>query len=94
MSEELRDRAKRARIAAPLIGKTGGPEAALWGFLIFYVTCAIVTWFVYTRRGGLLHDVERRPPPAEPTGSPTPCMKRSSRGSAIPSPRGWCRRKS
>ena len=54
------------------ISATGGPEAALWGFLIFYVTCAIVTWFVYTRRGGLLHDVERRPPPAEPTTSPTP----------------------
>ena len=53
------------------ISATGGPEAALWGFLIFYVTCAIVTWFVYTRRGGLLHDVERRPP-AEPTTSPTP----------------------
>ena len=54
------------------ISATGGPEAALWGFLIFYITCAIVTWFVYTRRGGLLHDVERRPPPAEPTTSPTP----------------------
>lgn len=42
------------------ITMTGGPDAALWGFLTFYATCAVVTWFVYTRRGGLLHDVERR----------------------------------
>lgn len=42
------------------ITMTGGPDAALWGFLIFYATCAGLTWFVYTRRGGLLHDVERR----------------------------------
>jgi NNP family nitrate/nitrite transporter-like MFS transporter len=33
--------------------------AALWAFLIFYVTCAALTWFVYTRPGGLLHDIER-----------------------------------
>jgi len=32
---------------------------ALWGFLIFYVTCVLVTWWFYTRRGGLLHDIER-----------------------------------
>jgi NNP family nitrate/nitrite transporter-like MFS transporter len=38
---------------------TGGPEAALWAFMIFYVSCAFITWFVYTRRGGLLHDTER-----------------------------------
>ena len=33
--------------------------AALWGFLIFYASCAALTWFVYNRRGGLLHDIER-----------------------------------
>jgi NNP family nitrate/nitrite transporter-like MFS transporter len=51
---------------------TGGPEAALWGFLIFYVTCALVTWFFYTRSGGLLHDVERgkRAEPVQPAVSP------------------------
>ena len=38
---------------------TGAPQAALWTFLIFYVTCILTTWFFYTRRGGLLHDVER-----------------------------------
>ena len=39
---------------------TGGPAAALWAFLAFYVTCALTTWFVYTRRGGLLHSIERK----------------------------------
>jgi len=42
------------------IDLTGGVEAALWGFFIFYVTCVVITWAVYTRKGGLLHDVERR----------------------------------
>ena len=40
------------------IAMTGGPQAALWGFMIFYVSCAVLTWVVYTRRGGLLHDIE------------------------------------
>ncbi len=40
------------------IAMTGGPEAALWAFLIFYVSCIALTWFVYARRGGLLYDVE------------------------------------
>ena len=51
------------------IALTGGPSAALWGFLIFYITCAVLTWFVYTRPGGLLHDIERghgRPPLSGP----------------------------
>ncbi len=38
---------------------TGGPAAALWAFLIFYVSCLVLTWVVYTRKGGLLHDIER-----------------------------------
>jgi NNP family nitrate/nitrite transporter-like MFS transporter len=41
------------------IALTGGPEMALWGFMGFYVTCVVVTWFYYTRRGGLLHEIER-----------------------------------
>ena len=41
------------------IALTGGAEAALWGFLAFYVTCLLITWGVYARRGGLLHDIER-----------------------------------
>ena len=48
------------------IALTGGPSAALMGFLIFYITCVVLTWFVYTRRGGLLHDIERGKAPADP----------------------------
>ncbi|WP_288196611.1 MFS transporter [uncultured Pleomorphomonas sp.] len=42
------------------IALTGGAEAALWSFMAFYVTCLGITWVVYARRGGLLHDVERQ----------------------------------
>jgi NNP family nitrate/nitrite transporter-like MFS transporter len=42
------------------IAFTGGVEAALWGFLVFYVSCVLITWSYYTRRGSLLYDVERR----------------------------------
>ena len=41
------------------ISMTGAPLAALWAFLGFYVICLLVTWLVYTRRGGLLYEVER-----------------------------------
>ena len=53
------------------ITMTGGPAAALWGFMIFYVTCAVLTWLVYSRRGGVLHDIERRRGPAEATAGAT-----------------------
>ena len=32
------------------IALTGGPEMALYGFALFYVVSAVVTWFYYTRR--------------------------------------------
>ena len=32
------------------ISATGGPQAALIGFLVFYVTCLAITWFFYTRK--------------------------------------------
>ena len=50
------------------IALTGGPDMALWGFLLFYVTCVVVTWSFYTRRGGLLYEIERGGslPPAAP----------------------------
>jgi len=35
-----------------------GAEFALYGFLAFYVSCIAITWWFYTRRGGLLFDVE------------------------------------
>lgn len=48
------------------ISMTGTPNAALWGFLIFYAACAFVTWNSYTRRGSLLRDIERGKEAAAP----------------------------
>ena len=45
------------------IALTGGVEAALWGFLVFYISCLAITWWFYTRRGGLLYDIEHRSRP-------------------------------
>ena len=44
------------------ISLTGGSEAALWMFFIFYVTCIAMTWWFYSRPGGLLNDIEREGP--------------------------------
>jgi NNP family nitrate/nitrite transporter-like MFS transporter len=44
------------------ITATGGAAAALYTFLAFYVSCIAMTWWFYTRRGGLLFDVERGGP--------------------------------
>jgi len=44
------------------IAMTGGAEAALIGFLIFYVSCIAITWWFYTRPGALLFDIERGTP--------------------------------
>jgi NNP family nitrate/nitrite transporter-like MFS transporter len=41
------------------IAATGGASAALYGFLIFYMSCIAITWWFYTRPGGLLFDEER-----------------------------------
>ncbi|TAK48024.1 MAG: MFS transporter [Xanthobacteraceae bacterium] len=46
---------------------TGGPEVALYGFLAFYIVSVAITWGVYTRRGGLLFDVERGLTPVSAT---------------------------
>jgi MFS transporter, NNP family, nitrate/nitrite transporter len=50
------------------IALTGGVEAALYAFFVFYITCLVITWYYYTRRGGLLWDIEHRNmlPPATP----------------------------
>ncbi|MBP8924548.1 MAG: MFS transporter [Pseudomonadales bacterium] len=46
------------------IAMTGGVDAALHGFLVFYASCLFITWYCYTRRGALLRDIERRVPAA------------------------------
>ena len=48
------------------IEATGSPLTALWAFCLFYGSCAALTWWAYTRRGGLLHDIERGKAPAMP----------------------------
>jgi NNP family nitrate/nitrite transporter-like MFS transporter len=48
------------------ISITGSAEAALWGFAIFYVTCAALTWWVYSGPRGILRDAERRGPTQAP----------------------------
>ena len=42
---------------------TGSANAALWGFLLFYVSCAAVTWYVYSGPRGLLRNIERQGAP-------------------------------
>ena len=42
------------------IEATGSAEVALWLFLIFYITCAALTWWAYSGPSGILRDVERR----------------------------------
>jgi NNP family nitrate/nitrite transporter-like MFS transporter len=39
---------------------TGTADAALWGFLMFYVSCAALTWLVYSGPRGMLHSIERQ----------------------------------
>ncbi|MDR0457875.1 MAG: NarK family nitrate/nitrite MFS transporter [Burkholderiaceae bacterium] len=42
----------------PALYATVGPRSALWVFLAFYVVCVIITWAVYSHKGGVLYDVE------------------------------------
>ncbi len=49
---------------------TGTANAALWGFMIFYVSCAALTWLLYSGPRGILHDIERRLAPAATPVSP------------------------
>ena len=39
--------------------RSGTASAALWGFLMFYVSCAVLTWFAYSGPRGILHLLER-----------------------------------
>ncbi|MDL2351245.1 MAG: MFS transporter [Pseudomonadota bacterium] len=48
------------------ISATGTPMMALYGFIVFYASCAALTWWAYTRKGGLLHDIERGRAAARP----------------------------
>ena len=52
---------------------TGSANAALWGFLLFYVSCATLTWAAYSGPRGILRSIERAPktPVASPAGAIT-----------------------
>lgn len=52
------------------IGLTGNAQAALWAFVAFYALCLAITWFYYTRKGGMLYDIERRQATADPASPP------------------------
>lgn len=43
------------------IQMTGAADTALWGFLVFYLSCAALTWFAYSGPRGVLRDLERKP---------------------------------
>jgi NNP family nitrate/nitrite transporter-like MFS transporter len=49
---------------------TGSANAALWGFLLFYVSCAALTWYVYSGPRGLLRNLDG--PRASPKGAALP----------------------
>ena len=49
---------------------TGTANPALWGFLLFYVSCAALTWFAYSGPRGILRDIERKLAPR--SASPVP----------------------
>lgn len=51
------------------ISLTGSPVGALWLFLVFYIVCAIVTRYFYTRPAGLLYETEKKADVAENPGS-------------------------
>ena len=44
---------------------TGTANAALWGFLIFYISCAALPWIAYTGPHGILRNIERRIAPLQ-----------------------------
>ncbi len=54
------------------IALTGGAEMALYAFLAFYLSCIAITWWFYTRPGGLLFDIERGGGPQTPTSALKP----------------------
>ncbi len=33
------------------MAQTGGPQAALYGFVVFYAICLVITWWFYSRKG-------------------------------------------
>ena len=49
---------------------TGGVGMALWGFLLFYLSCAAITWYFYSGPRGILRNREGRRAPREQAAVP------------------------
>jgi NNP family nitrate/nitrite transporter-like MFS transporter len=43
---------------------TGGPETALYAFMAFYLSCAVVNWVFYARKRSMLHSPSTTTEPA------------------------------
>jgi NNP family nitrate/nitrite transporter-like MFS transporter len=48
------------------IALTGGAEAALYAFILFYASCIVLTWWYYTRKGAEIPLGGASQPPAPP----------------------------
>ena len=44
---------------------TGAANAAIWAFMLFYLSCAALTWWVYSGPRGMLRTAERQSPPPQ-----------------------------
>ena len=53
------------------IAMTGSAAPALYAFLAFYLSCIVITWWFYTRPGGLLRDIERGTSTPAPSANTT-----------------------
>ncbi|MGE5720907.1 MAG: MFS transporter, partial [Sphingomonadales bacterium] len=49
---------------------TGAADAALWGFLLFYLTCVALTWFAYSGPRGILRSIEQGTPSSRTAALP------------------------
>ena len=71
VSAALRAFALDARTGEPLwlfgdsLKATGDPSTALYIFLVFYLSCAVVNWAFYARKGSMLHAAAPATQPAE-----------------------------
>jgi NNP family nitrate/nitrite transporter-like MFS transporter len=56
------------------IAMTGSADAALWGFLLFYVSCAAITWLAYSGPRGILRPGRIAPKPPVRAVRPQPAF--------------------
>jgi len=59
------------------ISVTGAADAALWGFIAFYLSCAAITWLVYSGPRGILRAQQVSPKPRA-DATPAPALAKSA----------------